>query len=173
LFQDILPQKNAGDHRKGCRKIVSMDIEISNSARLLNHNQRGGLTTTLIVLEEILCEIELILAADRCKGVLYEMRNDLPDQVKEEMQRRINLVRERIRVMVEEFALEKRNKDASRDFMGKLVYCWEILEGAKARHLSGYGAVAEELAETLDPHLNNIIILVDEMRDLVIGNKKV
>ena len=96
----------------------------------------------------------------------------MPTPVKGELLKRISLVRERICVMKGEFDLEKRSKDASRDFMGKLVYGWEILEGAKARHLRGYGAVAEELANALDPHLNEIIILVDEMRDLVIGSKK-
>lgn len=139
---------------------------------LLNPYQRGGITTTLSTLEEMLCEIELTLTGGGCKGVLYEMRDDLPAIVKEELLKRITLVRDRIEVMTKQFALEKRSKDASKNFMGKLAYGWEILEGAKARHLRGYGAVAEGLAEVLDPHLNDIIILVDEMRDIMIGNKK-
>lgn len=149
-----------------------MNGEKPDNAKLLNPNQRSGLTTTFFILEEMLCEIELRLSGGCCKGVLYEMRDDLPVQVKEELLKRISLVRERIRVIKEEFALEKRSRDASSDAVGKLVYGWEILEGAKARHLKGYGAVAERLAEALDPHLNDLIILVDEMRNMVIGNKE-
>ncbi|HTP65556.1 MAG TPA: hypothetical protein VMJ66_09215 [Geobacteraceae bacterium] len=149
-----------------------MSDKHADSSRLLNPLQRGSLATTLSVLEEMLCEIEGNFTFGGCKGVLYEVRDDVPVAIHGEVLKRISLIREKIKFMAERFDLEKRSKDASRDFMGKLVYCWEILEGAKARHLRGYGAVAGELEEALDPHLNNIIILVDEMRELVISEKK-
>jgi len=149
-----------------------MNAESSNNAKLLNPNQRGHLTTTLVVMEEMLCEIEQTLTGSCWTGVLYELRDDLTAQVKEEVLRRISLVRNRIEIIKGEFALEKSGKDASRVFKGKLVYSWEILEEAKARHQRGYGAVAEGLAEALDPHIDAIITLVDDMRDLVMGKAK-
>jgi hypothetical protein len=144
-----------------------MNAENSNNAKLLNPNQRGHLTTTLGVMEEMLCEIEQTLTVGCCTGVLY-----LPAQVKEEVLRRISLVRNRVEITKGEFALEKSGKDASRVFKGKLVYSRGILEEAKARHQRGYGAVAEGLAEALDPHIDAIITLVDDMRDLVMGKAK-
>jgi len=41
-----------------------------DSASLLNPNQRGGLATTLITLEEMLCEMELTITGGCCKGIL-------------------------------------------------------------------------------------------------------
>ncbi len=149
-----------------------MSAERHDNAQLLNPYQRDGLSTTLGVLDEMLCEIEQSVIVGCHKGVLYEMQDDVPAPVKKEIVRRISLTRERIEVITGQFALKKSTHKTSKNFLAKLAYGWEILEGAKARHLQRYGAVALELAEVLDPQLNNIIILVDEMRDLVIGEKK-
>jgi hypothetical protein len=149
-----------------------MSGEQPSSARLLNPNQRRSLATTLSVLEEMLCEIERTLTGGGYKGFLFELQDDVPSPVKDEILKRISLVRERIEVMAEQFTLEKRSDEASRDLMGKLAYGWEILEGAKARYQRGYGTVAEGLAEALDPQLDDILVFVNEMRDLVTGEKK-
>lgn len=149
-----------------------MSDERPDSSRLLNPSQQGSLATTLSALEEMLCEIERNLTLGGCKGVLYEVRDDVPVPIQGEVLKRIALIREKIKAMAERFDLEKKSKAVSRDTMGKLVYGWEILEGAKARYLRGYGAVAEGLAEALDPQLKEIVALVDEMRDLVIGENK-
>lgn len=149
-----------------------MSGEQHKGSKLLNPSQQGSLATTLSTLEEMLCEIERNLTLGGCKGILYEVQDDVPVTIRGEILKRISLIREKIKVMAEEFELEKRSKGVSRDTMGKLVYGWEILEGAKARYLRGYGTVAEGLAEALDPQLKEIVVLVDEMRDLVIGEKK-
>lgn len=149
-----------------------MTENLSDSATLLKPRQRSGLATTLMTLEEMLCHIELTISGRCCKGALYEMRDDVPPALKDELLKRITLARERIGVMAKLFDLEKRTKDASRDFLGKLVYGWEILEGTKARNLRGYGPVAEGLSEELDPHIKELIVIVDEMRDLLSGQDK-
>jgi hypothetical protein len=149
-----------------------MSGEQPGSAKLLNPNQRRGLATTLSVLEEMLCEIERTLTGGGYKGVLFELRDDVPSPVKGEILKRISLIKERIEAVAEQFVLSKRSSDASSDFMGKLAYGWEILVGAKARYQRGYGTVAEGLAEVLDPQLDDILVLLDGVRDLVTGEKK-
>jgi hypothetical protein len=149
-----------------------MSGEQPDSVRFLNPYQRRSLAITLSVLEEMLYEIERTLSNGGYSGVLFELRDDLPSEVKGEVLKRISLVREKIGSMAEEFALEKRKNEASRDFMGKLAYAWEILEGAKARHQRGYGEVAEGLAEALDPQLDDVLFLMNQMQDLVTTKKK-
>src|ERR1035438_344773 len=124
-----------------------MDDENSDNANLLNPNQRRGLTTALCVMEEMLCGIEQKLTGSPSRGVLYKLRDDLPTQVKEELLKKIALFRERIETMTGEFALESRNKDISKGIRGNLAYGWEVLQGTKASHLKGYGAVAEGLSD--------------------------
>jgi len=149
-----------------------MSSEQAGSARLLNPNQRRRLATTLSVIEEMLCEIERTLTGGGYKRVLFELRDDVPSPVKGEILRKIFLIRERIGAVAEQFVLSKRSSDVSRDFMGKLAYGWEILAGAKARYQRGYGTVAEGLAEVLDPQLDDILVLVDGVRNLVTGERK-
>lgn len=149
-----------------------MSDEQPDSTRLLNPNQRGSLAATLGVLEEMLLEIERTLTGGGYKGVLFQLRDDMPLPVKGEILKRISLVRKRIEAMAGQFALRKRSKEVSRESMGKLAYGSEILDGAKARHQEGYGTVAEGLAETLDPQLDDILVLMNEMRDLVARERK-
>lgn len=149
-----------------------MSNERHDSRKLLNPLQQGRLTTTLSTLEEMLCEVERNLTLGGCKGILYEVRDDIPEPVQRELVQRISLIRKRIAIIAEQFGLKKRSEDASRGIMGKLAYGWEILAGAKAGYLQGSGMVAEGLAAVLDPQLDGIIVLVNEMRDLVIGEKK-
>ena len=46
-----------------------------------------------------------------------------------------------------QFALEMKQMKSSRQILADLSYCWEILEGSKAKKLRGYGEVAEGLEE--------------------------
>jgi hypothetical protein len=144
-----------------------MSEDQHDSTTLLNVNQRSGLAMTLSVLEEMLYEIELNISCCPCRWVMFEMNDDVPTPIKREIVNKIALIRGRIGIIMEEFSLKKRIKSAGGDVMGKLSYAWQILEGTKARHLRGYGAVAEGLAERLDPQLNTIIVLVDEIRHLI------
>ena len=69
--------------------------------------------------------------------------------------------------MAAEFNLEKGYTEAKKETFGKLVYCWQILEDAKAGKLRRYGAVNPGLEEALDPHLDIVIELVLDMERLL------
>jgi len=144
-----------------------MSGERRHSVALLNASQKNSLSMTLSVLEEMLYEIEKNISCGAYCWIMHEMNDDLPAPVKKEIVRKIAVIRERIKVMMEEFDLRKRKRKASGDIMGKLSYAWEMLEGTKARYLRGYGAVAEGLTERLDPQLNAIIALMNEIQKLI------
>lgn len=139
----------------------------TEDAKLLNPLQRNSLSTTFSVLEEMLCAIEQELMFGYCQGVMFQVTDDIPN--KEEILKRISVGRMRIDALKKQFSLEKRVKEASRECLGKLSYGWEILEGAKAKYLKGYGAVAEGLAEVLDPRIDEVITIVDGIRDIING----
>ncbi|MCL5884885.1 MAG: hypothetical protein M1377_06025 [Deltaproteobacteria bacterium] len=83
--------------------------------------------------------IETMLDQEDYPGILYEWKNDLPDDAKPLMLERIRYIREAIELAADWFALEKRERRASDDAYGKLPYCWQILEDAKAARLVRYG----------------------------------
>jgi len=138
-----------------------------NARTILNEPQRRGLSATFRILEEMMHEIETMITSDRFKGNLIEIDNDVSPGATEEIVKRIQLVREKVSSLSEQFTLEMKQTKSSSQILADLSYCWEILEGSKAKKLRGYGEVAEGLEEVLDPQINTIIDLITEMENIL------
>jgi len=134
---------------------------------MLNEYQKRGLSITLSIVEESLRDIEHILNSGDDMGILYEVRDNVPAAIKDKLLRKMALIKDRIKIVAAEFNLEKRYTEANRETFGKLVYCWKILEDAKAGKLRRYGAVKPGLEEALDPHLDMIIDYILKMEHLL------
>ena len=134
---------------------------------MMNEFQRRGVTAVLRTVEEHLRSIEAMLDQEDYPGILYEWKNDLPDDVKPLLSERILKIREVVELAASRFVLEKRNRRASDDAFGKLPYCWQILEDAKASRLARYGEVVEGLDRELDPLIETIITQVLEMESVL------
>ena len=102
---------------------------------MMNEFQKRGVAAVLRTVEEHLRSIEAMLDREDYPGILYEWKNDLPDDAKPLLSERIRNVREAIERTAGRFALEKRDRRASDEAFGKLPYCWQILEEAKAARL--------------------------------------
>jgi hypothetical protein len=138
-----------------------------NGSESLNEYQRRGLSATFRTLEEMMQEIETVINSDGYKGSLLEIDNDSSPQAREEILKRIQLIREKIGRLSKQFSLEMKQMKSSRQMLSDLSYCWEILEGSKAKKLRGYGEVAEGLEEVLDPQINIIVELITEMENIL------
>jgi hypothetical protein len=138
-----------------------------NSSASLNEYQRRGLSVTFKILEEMMCEIETMINSGGLKGNLMVIENDVPPQAREELIERIQLVSEKAIRISKQFGLEMKQTKSSSQILADLSYCWETLEGSKAKKLRGYGEVAEGLEEVLDPQINAIIDLVTEMENIL------
>ena len=138
-----------------------------NGSESLNEYQRRGLSATFRTLEEMMQEIETVINSDGYKGSLLEIDNDSSPQAREEILKRIQLIREKIARLSKQFFLEMKQMKSSRQILSDLSYCWEILEGSKAKKLRGYGEVAEGLEEVLDPQINTIVDLITEMENIL------
>jgi hypothetical protein len=136
-------------------------------ASILNEYQRRGLSATFRMLEEMMHEIETVINSGGYRGSLLEIDNDISPQAKEEVLKRIRLIREKISRLSKQFSLEMKQMKSSRQIFADLSYCWEILEGSRAKKLRGYGEVAEGLKEILDPQINTIIDLITDMENLI------
>jgi len=138
-----------------------------NGSESLNEYQRRGLSATFRTLEEMMQEIETVINSDGYKGSLLEIDNDSSPQAREEILKRIRLIREKISRLSKQFSLEMKQMKSNRQMLSDLSYCWEILEGSKAKKLRGYGEVAEGLEEVLDPQINTIVELITEMGNIL------
>ena len=138
-----------------------------NGSESLNEYQRRGLSATFRTLEEMMHEIETMINGDGYKGSLLEIDNDSSPQAREEILKRIRLIRGEISRLSKQFSLEMKQMKSSRQMLSNLSYCWEILEGSKAKKLRGYGEVAEGLEEVLDPQINTIIDIITDIENIL------
>jgi len=139
---------------------------------MLNDYQRRGLSITLRIVEESVEYIEQILKNDGYSGVLYEMRYDIPGEIRNEISNRIPLAKAEIEKIADKFHLDKRIGWASNAAYGKLPYCWEILENSRAKRLKRYGDISSGLGKELDPHLDAIIKILLEMERILHAIRK-
>lgn len=139
---------------------------------MLNDYQKRGLSITLRIVEENVESIEQLLKSRGYSGVLYETRYDLTGEIRDKLSRRIPLVRAEIGRIADQFQLGKKIETASNTAYGKLPYCWEILENAKANRLRQYGETAEGLGDKLDPHLDRLIRILGEMERILLAVRK-
>lgn len=134
---------------------------------MLNVSQKRRVSVTLSSLEEDLHDMERLLKSEDYIGIVYEMDNDIPSPAKNALIRKIAQVKNRIRSLAERFDLERERRSLRRQLSARLTYVWTTIEEIKTRHLRGYGAVAEGLKDTLDPELDAIIGLIQEMERLL------
>jgi hypothetical protein len=138
-----------------------------NGPESLNEFQRRGLSATFRTLEEMLQEIETLINSDGYKGSLLEIDNDSSPEAREKIAEKIQFIREKVSRLSKQFSLEMKQTKSSSRILADLAYCWEILEGSKAKKLRGYGEVAEGLEEVLDPQIDTIIGIITEMENLM------
>ncbi len=130
---------------------------------LLDEYQKRGLTVTLRVVEEIIHDIERTLTEGERHGIFKDMRDDIQADNKAEILSKLPVIRERITDVKDAFGLEKIYRENTNEVLGRLNFCWEILIGSKAKGLAGYGSVSKGLDEVLDPQMDAIIKLIEEI----------
>jgi hypothetical protein len=129
----------------------------------LNQYQAGRLQVTLYLVERSPDEMSVYLRGELPRGEMYVTVSDLPAEQQDEMLKMIGEVKQRIAEIKEQFGLETRVNDVKKTIMAHLGSVWESLHNTRPRNLSGFGKVAPELFETLEPELLKIIALVDSM----------
>ena len=134
---------------------------------MLNKEQKRGLTIALRIVEENMQKIEQLLENKTYEGILYDTNCSVAPDAKEEILKRVSLVKDRIKILSNLFALEKEYREGLRKIFGILPSCWEIIENVKSKRLKRYGDVQDGLDNVLDPQLNRITDLILEMEHLL------
>jgi hypothetical protein len=134
---------------------------------MLNEAQERSLSATFQIIEDRLREMEVALKSEDFNGILRERINDIPPEVRPVVFEKADLIRERIKVLSEKLHLEKRRTEITIETLAKLAYCWEILQDAKTKHLKRFGDTAAGLQKILDPQIDAIIDLLQEIEHLL------
>jgi hypothetical protein len=131
---------------------------------MLNEFQKRALSSILCNVEEMLQDIESKLNHPLHRGILYEeLIAESTLKNKHEIAIKIANARNTIEKLQEQFGLEKKIVEIKRQVIGKLYYCLQIIEEAKAKKMKGYGAVADDLKNHLDPQIDEVNRVIREL----------
>jgi hypothetical protein len=137
----------------------------------LGENFKRGIETTLVVLDEALCEFESWAKGRELSSVFYSERNTLSADQRDEILSEVAGMREMLRELQDDLGLEGRVRGGANDIWGKCAVLAVNLEELKGKHLSRYGNPPRDLVAYLDPRIerliasiNRIFRLVDESR---------
>ncbi len=135
---------------------------------MLNKDQKRGLAIALRIMEENMQYVKQVLNNGTYDGILYNTKCDIAENVKEEIFKKVSLIKDSIRTLTRTFALEKEPRKPAKELLGKLSLCWSILEDTKARKLKRYGVTSNGLEDVLDLHLNGIIDVIFDIERLLL-----
>lgn len=133
---------------------------------MLNKAQERRLSSSLRIVEDSLREIDRMIEASDYSAILKEVKHDVPEKTQAAIRNKLSLIRNKIEIITEGFNLSKTQIESSRYIRTKLSHCWQVLEDAKTIKLKRFGETSREVEDTLDPQINEIIDIVQEMEHL-------
>jgi len=143
-----------------------MDMEIPR-----NHKIR--LSVSMQILEDTITEVEEIIIKDANRSrVMMETIDNISSWEKARILRCTEEIKKLINHMAQKLSLEKRSEETKSQILGSMAIQWVNLEEIKSRRLCGYGEVPNELREFLDPQVDRIMSLVDEISKIVSSKEK-
>jgi len=123
----------------------------------LRENFKRGIETTLVFLDEALCEFEEWAKGREQRSVFYSERNTISDAQRNEILSEVAGMREMLRELRDDLGLEGRVRGGANTIWGKCAVLSVNLEELKGKHLARYGEPPRGLVEYLDPRIKRLM----------------
>ncbi|RIK40342.1 MAG: hypothetical protein DCC58_14045 [Chloroflexi bacterium] len=133
---------------------------------LLNADQRRRLTSVLSHVEDVLVITERLLCIDeqrRLRPVVLQLEPDAEQTLETELE----ALRAALATTQDRFNLSPNPQDGRRLLRSQFTLLWTGLEDARAATLRRYGAVHPDLAASLDPLIDELLIHIERVLTLL------
>jgi len=130
----------------------------------LSRNHKAHISVSMQVLEDTIHEVEEIIIRDaNLRKVMTETIDNLSSLERVLILRRIEEIKKLINQVAQKLSLDKQRDEIRSRILGVMTIQWVNLEEIKPKRLRGYGEVPDELSGFLDPQVDKMIKLVDEI----------
>ena len=129
----------------------------------ISRNHKARLAVSMQVLEDSISDVEELIKSTNRRKIMTEAVDNLSSWEKVLILKRIESIKELINHIVQELNLERRREETTSRILGSMTIQWVNLEEIKSKRLRGYGEVPDELREFLDPRVDKIMSLVNEI----------
>jgi len=129
--------------------------------------QKNSISSVLLILDETMDEIEELCISQDKKGILYDVVNNLSEKEKGRVVEDINRIREIIREIAKDINIKKKRYETKRLISSRIASLWEMIYEIESNRLKGYGDVSKSLREYLDPAVDKIIHLLNDIEGVL------
>lgn len=134
---------------------------------VLGNNHKRGISTTLGLLDEALCEFESWANGRETRSALYREKNDLSPERREKILGEVAQMRDMLRELRDTLGLDGTVRSATKEIWGRCLGLWDHLAELETRYLRRYGEPPPGLAEYLDPKAVRLLELLQGISSLV------
>jgi len=135
----------------------------------IGENHRRGISVTLTLLDEALCEIDQWAKGREVRSVLYQERNVLTPRQRKQLLSEVEEVRDVLQHLREDMGLEGKVQDGAARIWSLCAGQWEHLVELEGKHLRRYGSPPPQLVHYLEPKVAELIHRLSRISDLVHG----
>jgi hypothetical protein len=127
----------------------------------LDENHRRAVSVVLQSLERMCDDCEAWLA--RSSGLLLRVQNDLSERQRESLRNHLQQVRDELRRISHEMAVDVKIQFPQRAILALLVSNVTNLEETNSKQLRGYGRLSEEAAVKVDAEMARLNAILEQM----------
>lgn len=127
---------------------------------------KNAFLSSFLVIEELLNEIESFFEVKKRIFVKIKKTTD-----RESMLLKIGEIKEILKELKKKFNIKEEEITDTAIVNSRCAKIWEILNDLKSEKLKRYGEIPEEIKKEIDPLIEKMIVLINEIVDLT--NKKV
>jgi len=123
----------------------------------LSENHRRGISSTLGLLDEMLCRFQRWADGEVSEGVLYRQENTLTSRQRQAILKEIAALRRLMVELRDSLGLEVRTQDVGSAIWSQSSAQWVALVELGAKYLRRYGDVPEGFSQYFDPKIEQMI----------------
>lgn len=138
-------------------------------AASLSDNHRRGISSTLWVLDEMLCQFERWARGVTCEGVVFGEHDDMSEDQARAILAEVTSMRAVMTELREDLALKHRKKSAVKSISAQCSWFWESLVDLKSQRLGRYGDVPQDFAAYFDPRIQ---VLIDHLHSIAESSRR-
>lgn len=135
-----------------------------NDIPMISDDHRRGISSTLVLLDEVLCRFERWAKSGTAEGPLYEEREDLSEEQKQAILDEIDSIRAVIAGLRDELQLHKKVESVETAIWSQCSWCWNLLVELESRRLKRYGKLPAGFAAYFDPKVK---VLIERMNAIL------
>jgi hypothetical protein len=140
--------------------------------RNLSENHRRAISTTLNMLDEMLCGFERWAGGQEAHSAFYNEHNSLTPEQSEAIVHEIQAIRGLLRRMRDDLRLDGKVVDVANAIWGAAAGLWPTLVETESHHLRGYGQPPGWLAGYLDPKIEELIERLSRIGSIALGTDR-